>query len=224
MNTNEAGHGSLNSNSTLQDEEKSVEPKTSPTIITLAVVMVMGASTTLSIASGDYTSPKLTDLETFSLSKGVPKPNDTAPPSQEISPSKGVVKPDAATPPSQSQPTTPSPSAAVNTPEKITDSAELQRLEGQLFDALDRTWTIPVTETSIYVVRVDETGAIAAYSPINSIAQDNLENTPLPELIQPDSLAESENATVNFAEFQVIFGRTGLLEVQPPNLQPEEDF
>ena len=66
--------------------------------------------------------------------------------------------------------------------------------------------------------------AIATYTPINWIIQDHLENTPLPELIQPDSLIDSENATVKFAEFEVIFSYTGVLEVQPRNLQQDKSF
>ena len=195
MNTNQPGHCSLNPNSALKEEEESLESKAPPTIITLAVVLLMSASTTLSIVSGNYSSPKLEDIETFSLSKDPAKPN---------------VK-------------TPS-SARVDTPEKITDSAQLNRLEQQLFQTLDQAWTIPVTPTSIYVVRVSESGAITAYTPINSIAQDNLQNTPLPELIQPKSQQKSENSQVKFAEFQVIFTQTGILEVQPNNLQRDQDF
>ncbi|ERT07637.1 hypothetical protein M595_2355 [Lyngbya aestuarii BL J] len=206
MNTNQPGHCSLNPKSALQEEEESLESKASPTIITLAVVLLMSASTTLSIVSGNYTSPKLEDLETFSLSKEPAKPNVKTPSSAKVDIPKKNTE------------------AEVDIPKKITDSAQSNRLERQLFQTLDQTWTIPVTQTSIYIVRVDETGAITAYAPINTIAQDNLENTPLPELIQPDSLAGSENATVNFAEFEVIFSDTGILEVQPRNLQQDKYF
>lgn len=201
MNTNQPGHCSLNPNSALQEEEESLESKASPTIITLAVVLLMSASTTLSIVSGNYSSPKLEDIETFSLSKVPAKPNVKTPSSTVKTPS----------------------STEVDTPEEITDSAQLNRLQQQLFQTLDQAWKISLTQTSIYFVRVDETGAITAYTPINSIAQDNLQNTPLPKLIQPKSLNKSENSRVKFAEFQVIFTQTGILEVQPNNLQQNKD-
>ncbi|EAW35285.1 hypothetical protein [Lyngbya sp. PCC 8106] len=207
MNTNQPGHCSLNPNSALKEEEESLESKASPTIITLAVVLLMSASTTLSIVSGNYSSPKLEDLETFSLSKDPAKPNVKTPSSARVDTPEKITD-----------------SARVDTPEKITDSAQLNRLEQQLFQTLDQAWTIPVTPTSIYVVRVSESGAITAYTPINSIAQDNLQNTPLPELIQPKSQQKSENSQVKFAEFQVIFTQTGILEVQPNNLQRDQDF
>jgi hypothetical protein len=226
MNTNQPRRYSLNSPATSEQEEESLEPQASPTIITFAVVMLMSASTTLSMISGDYTySPEKgiekisPSLEKVSPSKEVPKPDVTTQPSQAISPSKEVAKPDVTTPPSQANLTPPS-STAVNTAQKITDTALLDGLEQQLFDSLDQTWTIPVSETSIYVVRVDETGAIIAYTPINSIAQDNLQNIPLPDLIQSNAPVDSEKPTVDFAEFEVIFSDSGTLEVQPHN--PEE--
>jgi hypothetical protein len=226
MNTNQPRRYSLNSPATSDQEEESLEPQASPTIITFAVVMLMSASTTLSMISGDYTySPEegiekiSPSLEKVSPSKELAKPDVTTPPSQAISPSKEVPKPDVTTPPSQANLTPPS-STAVNTAQKITDTALLDGLEQQLFDSLDQTWTIPVSETSIYVVRVDETGAIIAYTPINSIAQDNLQNIPLPDLIQSNAPVDSEKPTVDFAEFEVIFSDSGTLEVQPHN--PEE--
>ncbi|MFZ1026358.1 MAG: hypothetical protein WAN66_09080 [Limnoraphis robusta] len=226
MNTNQPRRYSVNSPATSEEEEESLEPQASPTIITFAVVMLMSASTTLSMISGDYTySPEeriekiSPSLEKASPSKEVAKPDVTTPPSQGISPSKELAKPDVTTPPSQANLTPPS-STAVNTAQKITDTALLDGLEQQLFDSLDQTWTIPVSETSIYVVRVDETGAVIAYTPINSIAQDNLQNIPLPDLIQSNDPVDSEKPTVDFAEFEVIFSDSGTLEVQPHN--PEE--
>ncbi|MEB3277770.1 MAG: hypothetical protein VKK42_02465 [Lyngbya sp.] len=241
MNTNQPGHCSLNSPATLEEEEKTLEPPASPTLITFAVVMLMSASTTLSILSGEYTGLKEEGMEKMSPSlekvsplKDVPESDVTPSPSAKVAPSKDVPESDVTPSPSakvapstdvaESDVSTPPLSTPVTEPEKITDTDLLYSLEQQLFDTLDQTWTIPVTETSIYVVRVDETGAIAAYTPINSIAQDNLENTPLPELIQPDNLKDSENATVKFAEFEVIFSYTGVLEVQPYNPSQDQDF
>jgi hypothetical protein len=207
MNTNQPRRYSLNSPATSDQEEESLEPQASPTIITFAVVMLMSASTTLSMISGDYT---------YSPEEGIEK---ISPSLEKVSPSKELAKPDVTTPPSQANLTPPS-STAVNTAQKITDTALLDGLEQQLFDSLDQTWTIPVSETSSYVVRVDETGAIIAYTPINSIAQDNLQNIPLPDLIQSNDPVDSEKPTVDFAEFEVIFSDSGTLEVQPHN--PEE--
>ena len=208
------GHSSArmktNESAILPQEKGSVEPQASPTLITFAVVALMSASTTLSIASGDYTALKPETVETEEQTQeSVSPPTDAPQPKAAIAPPEPVQP--APAPPEASQP------QKINQPQKITDADELIFLEGQLFDTIDQTWEFPVTETSVYVVRVDETGAVVAYTPTNSIAQDNVENTPLPELVESDRLAELEKGGGKFAEFEVIFDRTGILEVQPDN-------
>ncbi|MEL7035417.1 MAG: hypothetical protein AAFO04_07330 [Cyanobacteria bacterium J06592_8] len=186
-----------------EDDEESIEPEASQAVTTLAVVLLMSASTALSMASGDYTPPQIAEAETPTVVEDI-SPQETAE-LDVTAPSTEVNKPQ-------------------QKPQKITDSNQLQRLGQKLYDDLDQTWTIPMTATSIYVVRVDESGVITTYTPINRIAQDNVKNTPFPELMQPNLEADSENAVAKFAEFEVIFTDTGILEVQPHSIKLDERF
>ncbi len=171
-------------------EEECLEPQTSYPLITFAVVVLISASVILSLVSGRYISPEQTENSEVSLLKNVPQSQIVLPPESEV-----------------------------KTPEKVTDDAQIEALGNKLFEMLDQAWIIPVRQTSIYVVQVNQNGEIISYTPINKIAQNNFKNTPLPDLIQSDDSVNSEKPLVNFAEFDVIFSSTGTLEVQPHNSQ-----
>ncbi len=103
------------------------------------------------------------------------------------------------------------------TGQEINDQMVLERLNQKLYENLDKSWKIPVTETSIYRVRVDQMGEIVSYQPQNTAASENLNNTPLPSLTQVNSPASGDNPSRDFAEFEVIFNQTGKLDVYPKN-------
>lgn len=103
----------------------------------------------------------------------------------------------------------------VVTGQKIAAPQQLGRLRQQLFGTIDRTWQIPVSATSAYVVRVDETGAIAGYKALSQQAADNAANTPLQQLLTANSPAAGDNPQADFAEFEVLFFDSGALEVKP---------
>ncbi|NEP75675.1 MAG: ferrous iron transport protein A [Okeania sp. SIO2G4] len=98
---------------------------------------------------------------------------------------------------------------------KITNKTELLELKQKLYNTIDQTWKTPINITSIYLVKVDKNGAIAAYEPFNQIATDNLEKTPIPSLVNSDATTQKELLKTEWAEFTVLFYDNGILEVQP---------
>lgn len=182
-----------------EEDEEYIEPEASQAVTTLAVILLMSASTALSMASRDYTPPQIAEVETPAIVEATSEPETTTLPQTEVN------KPQ-------------------QKPRQITDSSQLEGLGQKLYDDLDQAWVIPMTATSIYFVRVDEAGAITTYTPINRIAEDNVENTPFPELMQPKAEADAENRVSEYAEFEVIFSDTGVLEVQPHSIKFEDRF
>lgn len=97
---------------------------------------------------------------------------------------------------------------------KITNKTELLELRQKLYNTIDQTWKIPINVTSIYLVKVDKNGAIAAYEPFNQIAADNLEKTPIPSLVNSNATTKKESLKTEWAEFTILFYDNGTLEVQ----------
>jgi|GEM_PF-1201566 hypothetical protein len=96
--------------------------------------------------------------------------------------------------------------AASTTP----DPAKLEQLSQSVYQTINQAWiTTPVTEESVYRVKVDENGSILSFEPKSQVASENVDNTPLADL------ATSKDVTTapSFAEFDVIFLPSGLLEV-----------
>lgn len=90
------------------------------------------------------------------------------------------------------------------------DGATVEQLNQTVYQTIDRAWTTtPVTGESVYRVKVDQNGSILSFEPQSQVATENVDNTPLPGLAS----AQDVTATPAFAEFDVIFQPTGLLEV-----------
>lgn len=98
---------------------------------------------------------------------------------------------------------------------QITNAQQLDQLQQKLYDAIDLSWKIPVSATSVYSVRVDETGEVASYQPLSQSASENAENTPLSGLVTSKNPVAGENPQTDFAEFEVSFSDVGGLEVRP---------
>lgn len=107
------------------------------------------------------------------------------------------------------------PSNVEETAKKITNITELLELKQKLYNTINRTWKTPINVTSIYLVKVDKNGAIAAYEPFNKIAEDNLQKTPIPSLFNSDATTKKELLKTEWAEFTILFYDNGTLEVQP---------
>ncbi|NET15649.1 MAG: hypothetical protein F6K08_23860 [Okeania sp. SIO1H6] len=96
---------------------------------------------------------------------------------------------------------------------KITDQAEIERLENLLSEKINNAWTIGVNEALIYRVTVASDGSIIGYKPINPAAADEVDKIPLPDLLNKQALGEENNQSI--VEFKVLFQENGLLEVEP---------
>ena len=97
--------------------------------------------------------------------------------------------------------------------EKISDTKQLRELKQKLYNTIDQSWKNPINITSIYLVKVDKNGTITSYQPLNQVASNNINNTPLPNLVNSDSTT-TKAAKTEWAEFAVLFYDNGTLEVQ----------
>ncbi|MGD1804615.1 WD40 repeat domain-containing protein [Dapis sp. BLCC M126] len=99
---------------------------------------------------------------------------------------------------------------------EITDLAQLEKLNQNLYDKIDQSWQQTPTwyEDLVFRARVNEDGAIINLEPINQSAQDYARQTLLPKLLSnanPETITRKQS----FALFQVVMTPTGVLEVSP---------
>lgn len=99
---------------------------------------------------------------------------------------------------------------------EITDRTQIQELSLKLYDRIDRGWQTRPTFTQNLVYRVSASldGAIANFEPLNQLAKDFTQETPLPNMLKSSQTGSSE-ATVPAAKFTVVFAPSGVLEVNP---------
>ncbi|MDJ1177983.1 hypothetical protein PJF56_03800 [Roseofilum sp. BLCC_M91] len=95
-------------------------------------------------------------------------------------------------------------------PVAMMDEATVRQLRSELYEQLDSRWqTAPTfSESLVYQVEVNEEGAIAKYTPLNSLASHHLSETPLETLRQAKEPSSS-------APFLVVMAPSGVLEVSP---------
>lgn len=101
--------------------------------------------------------------------------------------------------------------ASLETSPKITQPDKIEELRQQLYDKINSGWKNPVDSDLIYRVEVKEDGTIAGYQPINPQAADDVDRTPLPELLY--KTIDSETNQEPIAEFKVEFTSNGMLNV-----------
>lgn len=99
------------------------------------------------------------------------------------------------------------------TSSEITDQAEIQQLQNLLLEKINSAWTIGINEALVYRVTVASDGSIIGYKPINPAAADEVDKTPLPDLLDKQASGEENNQSI--VEFKVLFQENGLLEVEP---------
>ncbi|MGK7919205.1 MAG: FeoA family protein [Trichodesmium sp.] len=97
---------------------------------------------------------------------------------------------------------------------KITDRKELLELKQKLYNTIDQNWQSRINITSIYLVKVDKNGEIAAYQPVNQVAANNLAKTPITSLINSENMTQTDSLKTDWAEFTIIFYKNGTLEIQ----------
>ncbi|MDX2242570.1 MAG: hypothetical protein NW224_17925 [Leptolyngbyaceae cyanobacterium bins.302] len=98
---------------------------------------------------------------------------------------------------------------------EILDYNLVQTLAQRLHRRLNMAWTTEhLNDDSLtYLVGVTQTGAIAAYAPVNLPAVEQLHEIPLPELTLTDRV-QHQNKTEPLARFEVTFLPSGSLQVQ----------
>ncbi len=106
--------------------------------------------------------------------------------------------------------------SSLTTSSEITDPAEIEKLQNVLSATIDEAWKIEISADLIYRVTVAADGSIIGYKPINPAAADEVDKTPLPDLLNQQVVSGDNNQST--AEFRVLFTRQGLLEVKPWNI------
>ena len=102
----------------------------------------------------------------------------------------------------------------------IADPSQVEDLTGKLYDQIDKNWTEepPFENELVYRVVVAPNGAVVNYEPVSQSAYDYVQDTPLPNLVQPNAaIAEQEGqpTQASQAEFKVVFKPSGVLQVSP---------
>ncbi|ERT08309.1 hypothetical protein M595_1739 [Lyngbya aestuarii BL J] len=146
-----------------------------------------------------------------------PSVEETQPPVETDPVATPPTQPDTLNPVAE----TPDSEIAASTPETATpeetmtaaapEEVDTTQLSQSLYNQIDSTWTSPVDGESAYVVKLNSEGEIIGYEPKSQVAKNNVENTPLPELVKSDA-ASTDPA----AQFEVVFSTSGILEVKPP--------
>lgn len=198
--------GSQSEEETVATEEATMEVVTTPA----ASVVEETAETTTTettetpdaIASEPQTPETTEDLTTATP--------ETTPETTEVSESpetEAALTPD------------PTPTAEMTTGNEVAavpETVNIEELNNIIYDKIDRAWTVkgtPVPTSVSYMVTVTPTGAIAEFEPKSSEASENVDNTPLPTLVESDAMAaETAGKTV---VFEVVFTDRGVLEVRP---------
>ncbi|MGB3509928.1 MAG: DUF4335 domain-containing protein [Microcoleaceae cyanobacterium] len=102
---------------------------------------------------------------------------------------------------------------SLNTAEKITDSADISQLQDELRGKINDAWKQEINKDLIYRVTVASDGSIIGYKPISPEAADEVDKTPLPDLLNRQAVSEDNNQSIT--EFKVLFQENGILKVEP---------
>lgn len=205
--------------SSLESTVETASPTTETTDSTLSSTPTTATTdTTDSQASAvDLTQPETTtttETTDSEISTSSETPETTATTDPMLSDSEVASDTTDATASVSVEQTTPTPTTAeTQTASNTISATEIEKLNQILYNKIDKTWTVPVNGESVYTVQVSEDGSITGYEPTSQVATNNAQNTPLPSLVQ--SNGSSETLTKEpYAEFEVIFTPTGLLEVK----------
>ncbi|AFY35158.1 DUF4335 domain-containing protein [Calothrix sp. PCC 7507] len=106
--------------------------------------------------------------------------------------------------------------ALLNTVPEITDASQLRALNRQLYNQINPAWTnrAGLKEDLVYRVGVGMDGAIVGYKAVNQKANEEVNKTPLPNLLyNPANRSSVTNEPI--AQFRVVFTSSGVPEVSP---------
>ncbi|WRH68830.1 MAG: hypothetical protein RSE13_12285 [Planktothrix sp. GU0601_MAG3] len=100
--------------------------------------------------------------------------------------------------------------APSSTTAKTPSAEDLEKLNQEVFSNINEAWTsTPVTAVSVYLVKVSQTGEILGYEAKSPDATENLNNTPLPQLVKSDA------TQTPYTQFEVTFTPVGTLDLKP---------
>ncbi|MEA5580916.1 DUF4335 domain-containing protein [Nodularia harveyana UHCC-0300] len=141
------------------------------------------------------------------------EPQNTITPDVDSTPSSELNIP---SPPAQTASRLADLEAVLNTSTEITDSSQLRVMNSQVYNTLNPAWTTRsgLTEDLIYRVGATTDGAIVGYKAVNSQANQDIELTPLPNLLY-NPANRSAIANEPIAQFKVVFTKNGVLQVSP---------
>jgi hypothetical protein len=96
----------------------------------------------------------------------------------------------------------------------IADTEQIASAQQKLYNRINLLWDRSVQQDLVYRVSATAEGAIVGYRSIDPIANDAIEQTPLPDLlIYPVTTSDAVQEAI--AQFRVVFGRNGTLQVTP---------
>lgn len=107
------------------------------------------------------------------------------------------------------------PANQISQRQQVTDDSQLHSLKRQLYNQINSTWQARKTlqQDLVYKVAVGTNGEIITYRPLTQIARSQLAKTPLPNLLS--NANSSSSANQSFANFRVVFRKSGVLEISP---------
>ena len=105
--------------------------------------------------------------------------------------------------------------ALLSTVPEITDTSMLKLLTRRIRNQIDSAWKDRslIAENSIYRVAVGTDASILGYKSVNKGANEQVKNTPLPELLYNPN--ERNPASEPIAQFRIVFTPEGVLQVSP---------
>ena len=140
-------------------------------------------------------------------------PQTTTPPDVETSAPTPI---DVATPRAETAPGITDLESLLNTVTEITDREQLGVLNRQVYNTINPAWSgrSRLTQDLVYRVGVTADGAIVGYKAVNEEANEDIELTPLPNLLY-NPATQTAIANEPIAQFRVVFTGTGVLQVSP---------
>ncbi|WP_421655825.1 DUF4335 domain-containing protein [Leptothermofonsia sp. ETS-13] len=132
-------------------------------------------------------------------SSPTPSPNANSSPSASASPNPAQLE------------------AVLTSSPEITDPKAITDLQEKLRRQIDEAWKTrtPITQDLVYRVGVDKDGAIVGYKPVNSVALENANKTPLLDLLYIPPQGGSRPASEPIAQYKVVFTSSEVVEVAP---------
>ncbi|BAY27443.1 hypothetical protein NIES2100_72670 [Calothrix sp. NIES-2100] len=144
-------------------------------------------------------------------------PVSTAPtPNPTVTPTATAATTPIASPTPTATPAVKDLEALLTTVPEITDASKLRALNRQVYNQINPAWTdrSGLQEDLIYRLGAAADGAIIGYKAVNKKANDDVQKTPLPNLLyNPATRGPISNEPI--AQFRVVLTRTGELQVSP---------